>query len=271
MSFNSTYRTLFELKFRHHYFLDEGEDEFNEALTENWMTTNLNLFNIREFMQITPTAVTVQMLKNLRGRYAVGKDNVSVAIRTENGDEDKPFISFDNTQFFDFLVELRDPYFENYTDITIDRTKLVMLSNKVPAASTEETAVATDFSTFTEFGTTSTAINVYFGDTIDPQELVGKFALIRIYMTGDAGQIDLTDGGDEFNPTLPVVTLEFDNRETRWRYINSKDGSIVFTTTEKPLTKFGYIKITDSGIDYPNPNANLIIEESGDLYSEIFI
>ncbi len=271
MSFETTYRTLFEIKFRHHYFLDEGEDEFDEALNEEWMVNNLRAFDIREILTITPSEATMKNIRNGRGRYNLTKDTLTVLLRSDGSDPDKPFIDFlDNTNF-DFTLGIKDAFFENYTEIDIDRSKLFFLSNKTPDTSVEDTAQTVVFSKFTQFGTSSSEIDIDISEDFSDMELVGKIGIIRVCFDGDVGEIDLTDGAGSFANTTPSVTVDFENRETLWRYIDTSDGSTIFTTTAKPLTKFGYIKITHSGTDYPNPNANLIIDESGTLYSEIFI
>lgn len=275
MSFNSTYRTLFELKFRHLYFLNEGAEEFSEALDEDWMVTNLRAFDIRTILDITPTAGTIQLLRNLRAKFVYTKDSLMVLMRTENSNQDAPFIGFNENQAFEFLIGIRDAYFENYTQITLDRTKYILLSNKTPSVSVEETALDVVFSKFSEFGTSSSDLTIDLLDTIDSNELIGKIGLIRVHTTGDLGEITLTNpGGDEFNAVLPSVTISFENRNTYWRYLNASDGTEIFTTAdENPLTKYGYITITNSGTEYPNPNINLIVKDegTGDVFSEVFM
>jgi len=275
MSFNSTYRTLFELKFRHLYFLNEGADEFSEVLDEDWMTTNLRAFDIRTVLDITPTQETIKLLRNLRAKFVYSKDSLLVLMRTENSNQDVPFIGFIEDQAFDFLIGIRDSYFENYTQITLDRTKYTLLSNKTPTASVEETALDVVFSKFSEFGVSSTDLTIDLLDTIDSNELIGKMGIIRVHTTGDLGEITLTNpGGDEFNAVLPSVTISFENRKTYWRYLNASDATEIFTTNdENPLTKYGYVKITHSGTEYPNPNIHLIVtdEDTGDVFSEVFM
>lgn len=275
MSFQSKYRPLFQIKFRHAYHLNEGTSVFNENLAQEWMATNLNAFDIQTILTISPSEQTETLLRNMRGRYAVNKDSIIVLVRTDNMNEDIPFIDFDATKHFDFLIGIRDPYFENYTDIEIDRTKIMLISNKEPLESEEETAIDITYHPLSEFGTTSTDLTIDLLDTITSNELVGKIAVVRICMTNDEDELMLTnEAGDEFAADLPEATISFSNRSTFWKYIDSTDGSEIFTTNaEKPLTKFGYVKITHSGNDYPNPNANLIIkdQDSGDIFSEVFI
>ncbi len=276
MSFNSTYRPLFELVFRHQYFLDEGTDKFKENLNQEWMVTNLKSFSLSSFLTIVPTKNTSRILKNWRGQFVFGKDSITVLLRTENSDNTKPFIEFSDDLIMDFLVEIRDPFFVNYTDLDIDSSKLIMVSNKEPDNSVKENAKLTTFYPLSEFGDPdeSSEISVDFEDVIDDKELIGKLAVIRIHLEGDVDEMQLTENSmTEFASDTPSEIIKFKNRRTRWKYITTSDGTELFKTGKKPLTKNGYIKITHNSTDYPNPTPNLIgYDSDGDYYySEIFI
>jgi hypothetical protein len=287
MSFQSLYRPLFQIKFRHAYHLNEGTSVFNENLNQDWMATNLNAFDIQTILSIEPSEHTVQLLRNMRARYTLTRDAIIVLVRTDNVDENLPFIEFDPTTHFDFLIGIRDPYFENYTDIELDRSKLMLISNLEPEEAEEPVEpedptayplpkpVEVSYHALSEFGSGGSDLTIHLYDTLTQNELVGKIAVLRICLTNDDGELMLTnEAGDEFAENLPEATLSFANRSTYWKYIDTSDGSEIFTTnTEKPLTKFGYVTITHSGDEYPNPNANLIIKDkdSGDLFSEVFI
>ena len=296
MAFNSTYKTLFELKFRHRYFLDEGKKKFKENLNKDWMKTNLRAFNVSDFLSITPTQKTQRLLKNWRGKYLLNSDNLSVLLRVDNSNSNAPFIEFSDELVLDFLISLKDPYFENYTKITIDRTKLMMISNQEPSPAVveeeeedieegefeesfeENTVYTVQYSPLSDYGNiASEDIDVDFDQDIEKRELVGKIGLIRIHLQGDEDELTLTDGtGLLFPNSVPKETLLFKNRKTCWKYIDAQDGSPIFDTgTDQqdllPHTKYGYIKVEHGGNEYPNPTPNQIINVGGTYSSEIFI
>lgn len=284
MGFNKVYRSLFSVEILHHYFLDEGEDIYDAGLDADKMETNLAAYNLSNFMDVVPTKKTVTTLRNLRSRFIQTKDGFQV-VTASDGNE--PFIPFSSDLRFDFVAKITDQYFENYTDITIaDRSVPFYLSNQAPTASTEDTAATVLFCPLSDFETTLTnsgpiAPMVEMDidlDDVDGRELVGAFAIISIHLTGDVGEITLTNGGDEFNGTLPEVNWILDNRSTTWKYHKSSDSTEVHSTgVEKPLTKHGYITVNDGSIDYPNPSARMIYngefvgEDVNKKYSRIFI
>jgi len=277
MGFNKLYRTLFSIEILHHYFLDEGEEVYGDDLDESKMEKNLSLYSLSDFMEIRPSAKTVQVLRNMRSRFIQTKVGFQVA--TAEGDDDKPFIPFSSELSLDFIARIKDPFFENYTNITIDRSRPIFLSNQTPADSTEETAIPIRFCLFSDFETSLTN-----GETptlpmeeksidlpeIDSRELVGAFAIIRVHLTGEAGEITLTNGVDEFNGTLPEVSWILENRATTWKYHRSSDSVQVHASSgELPLTKYGYITIKDADDkQYPNPSVNMIYNGEDNVYKD---
>jgi hypothetical protein len=276
MGFNKVYRSLFNVEILHHYFLDEGEDVYDSGLDADKMETNLAAYDLSTFMKVVPTTKTIQTLKNFRSKFIQTKQGFQVAMAS---DGDEPFIPFSSNLQFDFIARVTDQFFENYTDITIDRSVPLYLSNQAPTASTEDTAISVRFCPLSDFetgltnGVSPTAPMVEIDidlDDIDGRELIGAFAVIRIHLTGDVGEITLTNGATEFNGTLPEVNWIFDNRSTTWKYHRSKDSVQVHASTgEKPLTKHGYIAISDGSTDYPNPSAKMIYDGEDQVYKDL--
>lgn len=124
----------------------------------------------------------------------------------------------------------------------------------------------------------------------------GLLGIIELQMIGDNGmdsiEIDTTDSNDIKSFLLdpaPAYKLHFENRKTIWKYIKKSDENELETSSEKPLTKNGFIEIdpdTDfsgtlpTDIDkyiFPNPTASIIkriTDENTNItttYSEIFI
>lgn len=286
MGFNKVYRPLFDVKLLHHYFLDEGEAVYGSTLDPENMEKNLAQYKLSNFMSVQPTENTINTLKNLRSRFVQSGYGFQVVTSTEG---DEPFIPFSDTLTFDFILKITDQYFENYTNITINRSAPLFLTNLTPPPpleveeGKEETAVSVNFCLLSQFETSLTNgspeptlpmenIEVDLDD-IDSRELFGAFAIIRIHLNGEAGEITLTDvdnsgNENEFNETLPEVTLMFKNRSTTWKYHRSKDSVIVHATDDElPLTKHGYIPVED--VDekrYPNPSVSMIYKGENNVY-----
>ncbi len=283
MGLQNIYKTLFGFQILHRYFLDEGETAFDDNNPgndlEDKLANNLSQYDVKEFFTIYPSKKTAQKLRNWRAIFRLTYDGFKVFMKADHSDPNKPFIDFPDELYFDFMVQINDPYFENYTDITIDRSKIVLISNRTPSASLEDTATATEYIRISDFGNAYTTIDVELSDAIAPDELIGTFAIIRVHLDGQNSDLDLTNpGGDEFNNTTPEFSIIYDNRKTIWRYLSTADNSVVFIPQLNnnnpkilPLTKNGYVDVQDGPVKYPNPNANLVVNDGGTFYSEVFI
>ena len=112
-------------------------------------------------------------------------------------------------------------------------------------------------------------------ENVNARELLGAFALVRIHLNGEGTEIKLTDiddgtnpnGALEFNGTLPEIEWVFDNRSTIWKYHRSSDSVQVHASAgEQPLTKHGYVLISDGTKEYPNPSARMIYDGEDNVY-----
>lgn len=284
MSYFNAYKVLFDLRFLHHYFLDEGNNVYTPTGSTGQQPrfdNNRQGYNVSNFFRIVPTQRTEKLLANYRGIFRQYKDGIKVAIQA-NGDES--VIGFNSNLYFDFTIEITDPFFENYTDIVWTKSDLIFLSNVTPTAYTPASelepeavpVVASLLSTY-QTETPGTGININLLKDVSKSELTSKFGFIRIYMTGEAGEISLVQSGnpEKFATDTPVLDIYLTNRKTIWRYIEEKGATPVFETeTAEPLTQNGYVKIVPPGSTnpkYPNPDAKIIVKEGSDYYSEVFI
>jgi hypothetical protein len=269
----NSYVQLFQLKFTHHYFLDEGEEVYGVDMTSEQEALNLRLYNISDFLSIVPTSKTEKTLKNWRSRMVMSQDGFSILTKASPDNASEPFIAFDDNMFFDFIIRIKDKYFENYTDIEIDRSKFVYISNTAPTAAnvSSETATSIQQIAISDFGNAYTDMDIELNDDISSNELIGAFGIIRINLIGDGGEINLSNGAGEFAASTPEPELVFTNRQTKWRFIDANDGSVLKTTDLIPLTKNGYIAVKKGSLEFPNPKPDLVILDSGDYYSEVFI
>ncbi|NQY05985.1 MAG: hypothetical protein HRT68_07310 [Flavobacteriaceae bacterium] len=115
---------------------------------------------------------------------------------------------------------------------------------------------------------------------------------IRLTIKGNHldGDYDLLEIDNEDRYALeetPDFTISFKNQKSFWRYISLSDDATLTTKNKKWLSRNGFIEITNSdfnnaGLDlppggspddytFPNPTVDMIKEEGGDFYSEIFI
>ncbi len=115
------YRLLFELQLLHHYWLDEGNNQF-DSLSKEEQEKRLRSYDCRRFFVIAPTAGTAKILDGLScmykttalGFFAALPDKVAVPAET----------------MFEFAVTVRDPDFFNYTALTIRPQKIYEFYHK---------------------------------------------------------------------------------------------------------------------------------------------
>lgn len=291
MGLNNIYKTLFDIRILHHYFLDEGTDVYtasgSPAALQSRFDHNRKNYELSAFMRIVPTVRTQKVLSNYKALFRQYKDGIMVAIK-DSGDNTTPFIPFDASFFLDFTIEITDQYFVNYTNTNWNNaSNLVYLSNLDPAAYTPPTeddlpAVPVAFKRLSQYNGSGsgTSMNINLLKDVDPKELNNKFGFIRIYLTGEPSEMSLAAlnlGVYEFSSPTPELNMYLANRSTRWRFLENQGATIAYTSNPQPLTKNGYIKTPPGNGNqtrYPNPDAKLIVEDpplSGTYYSEVFI
>lgn len=117
------YRMLFELRLLHHYWLDEGEIQF-DSLSKEQKIKRLELYDSRRLFVIAPTAATANMLKNLNVVYKTTALGCVAAIRHHEN------ISVPDETLFEFVVTVQDHNFFNYTSLTLRDQKIYEFYNQ---------------------------------------------------------------------------------------------------------------------------------------------
>ncbi len=127
------YKNLFEVKVRHHFFLNKGELEWDSMNTEE-KNNQEEKFDVREILDITPTMDCKKLLNAHNCVFRKTTSGILVGIKaipdSANAGKFKPFVSLTN-ETFRFAVKLKDYNFLNYTALSLQstRNKLYVLSN----------------------------------------------------------------------------------------------------------------------------------------------
>ncbi|XOV67699.1 MAG: hypothetical protein ACFHU9_00745 [Fluviicola sp.] len=291
MGLQNSYRTLFDIRLLHRFFLDEDNDDYVESGggdKQPRFDNNRKKYDLSTFFRIVPTERTEKLLQNYKGVFQQYKDGVRVALKQIPGTTPpQPFIAFDSNFYLDFTIEIVDQYFENYTEIDINRDRLVYLSNLNPTTYTPGTAndppaVTVDANLLSVYDTEveGTIIDINLLNDIKPDELLNKFGVLRIYLEGEASEIQLVDSMDntKMNPSVPELNLYLRNRRVKWRFKNQIDQSVVYVTSNRrPLTQNGYMRMPppaeNSPERYPNPDGKFLFWDTDDTeyYAEVFV
>ncbi|HZL09939.1 MAG TPA: hypothetical protein VFC65_08075 [Prolixibacteraceae bacterium] len=148
MSQSLLYKSLFEVKILHHYFLNKGEEEWDTMNQEDKDSQEAK-FDIREILDITPTSDCTQALNAHNCVFKRTSAGIIVGIKSIadelNAGKFKAFVSLSETQTFRFLVKLKDYNFMNYTALSLQssRGKMFVLNNSITNASNNFPSLST--------------------------------------------------------------------------------------------------------------------------------
>lgn len=129
MAVTVKYKILFSIDVLHHYFLDNGRQHF-ESLSADEKVKRLGNYHIGTFLELVPTSECQILMRNLQLIYKNTATGVIVGTRTTEA-EDRPILEIPNDAKFTFILKLRDGYFYNTTNLSlnIDRNKVYFFSN----------------------------------------------------------------------------------------------------------------------------------------------
>ena len=123
MGFRIIYKTLFEIKILHHYFLDNGENRYDLLSTEEKNKIE-EYYDIRKILEIIPTSDCTQILQSHRCIFKATADGFSIGVKASQDaiqpDLFNPFIPISQNTVFRFLVRMKDPGFLNYTALPLN-------------------------------------------------------------------------------------------------------------------------------------------------------
>ncbi|MFA5326296.1 MAG: hypothetical protein WC384_00765 [Prolixibacteraceae bacterium] len=226
MSQSIIYKSLFEVKIRHHYFLNKGEQAW-DSMNQEDKDSQEATFDVREILDITPTSDCTKALKAHSCVFKNTSSGIIVGIKATadaaNVGKFKPFVPLDDKQSFRFLVKLKDYNFLNYTALSLQtsRDKLFVLNNCLTNASNLFPALSTIPPVFEN------------GKTYMPGDMLSDNATNQTKLFTALVKTGVAPAGS------PDWLEEAGNAETPLSYVNISDsypvakGFFTYTMTEK--------------------------------------
>ena len=268
MAFEISYRKLFSVDILHNYFLSDGNgDNIEQHLMDN--------YDMSLFMDVKPTQET---LKKLRGHQMVFKTSnqgftVYVKVEGSSAPQDRtPFIALGDDLELTFLLNVKDPIFWNYTDLSFGGN-LMYFGNTTPIPSgVQPIPLDTDAILIEEASPyrLDSSADEEFRDSLK-HELFGAMGIVHIQMSGTPSVVVAPN--NRIQDPARSFKIHFRNRATQWKYINSSDGTELAPTSPPgphQLTAYGYVEIDGPGGEkLPNASAASPINSSNE--SEIYI
>lgn len=123
MGFTLSYRTLFEVRLLHHFFLDKAGDLFDNMDLAG-KSRALKGYDVREFISIEPTAACAKVLRKYRFIYKNTPFGLIVGTRADfNAGKYFAAVKPDDTVQFTFKLSFTDLFFSNYTALPLIQAK----------------------------------------------------------------------------------------------------------------------------------------------------
>jgi hypothetical protein len=283
MGFNNTYKNLFDIAILHSYFLNSGNNEYN-SMSDDKKKQMLKNYDFENFIEIIPTRETFLQLKNNHLIFQNKKNIMKIGVKISIDDPDLPFVDMSLALTLNFIIKIKDPFFENYTNISLLPNRILYISNIKPVDEPisfkyipllSSSVFVNDY-IISE--TSSKKILEPFGES----EKRGVVGIISLKMQGDSSGLNILNNQKKIITPTPSFKIHFNNRKTFWKYIKTNSVFEVETSIEKPLTQNGFVEI-DPAVDfttnppealdyqYPNPSIKSIQKIATKTYSQIFI
>jgi hypothetical protein len=247
------YKNLFEVKIRHHYFLNKGEKEWDSMTTEE-RNNQEEKFDVREILDITPTMDCTKLLNAQNCVFRKTASGILVGIKAKpdsaNAGKFKPFVTLTN-ETFRFAIKLKDYNFLNYTALSLqsDRNKMYVLSNNNINSAGSYPSLSCIPPVF-ESGKTYMPGDMLSDNAISQTRLYTALVKTTANPTGSADWLTENQGTD-----------------TPMSYINLNDNYPVangfFTYTMKEKDSIPIVQIKDAAGNTINPKMEILL---GDFY-----
>ncbi len=290
MTFSIKYKPLFSVDILHKYYLNKGNDDFF-TMDQDEKNKQLTGYDVSNFMRITPTAESYQVLMNHRMVFKVVNTGFVVWIQVSENRDTVPLVPLGNSPELSFLLTLVNHSFINFSKLDASVAgKLFFFSNRKPAGESPSFPLVRRTNNSQEISdsfTLSTEVANQLKSGLSPDEKRQLFGIVRMGMKGENASMDIINNQGEIHNPAKEFQVVFGNRETTWRYFFDKDQQIkpsdgvkkengsarqLITKKTHPLTEKGFVSVDLGGKELPNPDV-LVIKpgEANTIYSEIYM
>ncbi len=235
MSLSIIYKSLFEVKIRHHYFLNKGEQGW-DSMSQDDKDSQEAKFDVREILDFIPTSDCIKALNAHNCIFKKTSSGIIIGIKatadTVNAGKFKSFVPLDDNQSFRFLVKLKDYNFLNYSALSLQssRDKLFVLNNSLTNASNIFPALSTIPPVFVN------------GTTYMPGDMLSDNAANQTKLfTALVKTTENPVGSDDWltEAAAPTTPLSYVNVNDSYPVAN---GFLTYTMTEKDSYPIATIK-----------------------------
>ncbi len=116
------YKKLFEVKILHHFFLDRGAVHYEGMDAREKLSQNLG-YDVHRFLEIAPTTACQRQLAGYRLIFKKVFNGFLLAAPVSPDDTGQPFAPPAPQARFSFEIAIKDPFFLNYTALSLRRPR----------------------------------------------------------------------------------------------------------------------------------------------------
>ena len=249
MSQSIIYKSLFEVKIRHHFFLNKGEQEW-DSMSQEEKDSQEEKFDVREILDVIPASDCIKTLNAHNCVFKKSASGIFVGIKAVADDANdgkfKPYVSLNDDETFRFIVKLKDYNFLNYTALSLQssRDKLYILNNSITKATNIFPSLSTIPSVF-ESGKTYMPGDMLSDNAANQTKLFTALVKTTDNPAGSADWLTENQGGN-----------------TQLSYININDSYPVangfFTYTMKEINSLPIAQLKDAAGNSINPKMEVL-------------
>lgn len=278
------YRTLWFLQLQHRYFLNRGEELF-EDMSEANQALQLQGFDWRESLLIFPIGNTQKKLNNNHLLLRHTADSLIILVRMLEADSQQPFVSIPQDETLIFGIAYQNPLFENFTEMDFLGERKIFLANNVPGISGFDAFQPLPVEENQLFSESFVINGAVFQNLLEEYKISGHKSLkglLSLQMNGLSGEFNILNetGTVKISPTSFFLT--FDNRKTIWKYLQPTIDFTIETLEPKPLTKSGFVSLNvgsdfaentefPPSFHFPNPSIHSLKRDEDKIISEIYL
>jgi len=246
------YIPFFKLHLMHNYFLGIGEENYDHRNVPDVF----NSYDFQDFIKITPTEKTLKILKNHRIVTQVTSTGIIGLISVD--DNLKPFIATTGVEL-QFMLHIKDPLFEKYTDIDATDNPIYDFQSKEDSGDRTlnilGTRIGFPISNFKiDYDVEKDSEYQQFLQTIGAKERVSLFGIVTISID------DLLGGDGKVYDNIKEYKIVFASKTSVWVYLDSEDNEVLRSNRELPFVRKGKISIEEGSDIYRMASPNDILE-----------
>ena len=280
MGFEILYKTLFEVRLLHHFFLNRADAVFDN-MPLNGKSQALKGYDVREFVSIVPTAACARALSKYHFIYKNTPLGLIVGTRSnQNAGKFFPEVTMEDNLQFTFKLSFIDRNFSNYSSLPLLQNKeSVYFFHNRTSGSPKKFPFLSQFAPVAQPGETFSAGDITGDDANNPAKyFIAQKRTTSVPPGADWMQDELVGGKPlsyaTRNDLLPVYSdfIRFATGETGLTLtvtIKNKQGDTIIPDFETLIENDKIVALVDIHL-LPEDYYTITLDDAVKPYSKVF-